>query len=189
MFVRTSPFDTYTPSTQHLDEDPPLLEDLGINPQHIKEKTISVLAWKRVDSRLLEDPDMAGPLLFAIIFGFLLMLAGKLHFGAIYGFGMLGSLGIYTVMNLMSQEKEIDLYRTISILGYSLLPIVVLSAVGVVLSLKSAVGAVLSICCILWSTMTASRFFEVLLEMKNQRWLIAYPVCLLYGCFTLLTVF
>jgi hypothetical protein len=78
------------------------MEELGINPEQIKEKTISVLLFKHVDGKLLEDPDMTGPLLFIIIFGNLLLLAGKAHFGSIYGFGLIGSLGIYVVLNLMS---------------------------------------------------------------------------------------
>lgn len=188
MYVRNSPFEDYGFKAQG-DGEPPLLEDLGINPEHIKEKTISVLTFKNVDERLLEDPDMAGPLLFVVIFGALLLFAGKVHFGAIYGFGLLGSFGIYAVMNLMSQEREIDLYRTVSILGYSLLPIVLLSALGVFFRLNGTIGTVFAIVCVGWSTLTATKFFESLLEMKDQKYLIMYPVCLMYACFTLLTVF
>lgn len=188
MLVRDSPFADYNISMETDEKDPPILEELGINPEHIKEKTLSVLAFRKVDERLMQDPDMGGPLLFVIIFGALLLLAGKMHFGSIYGFGMLGSIGIYGVMNLMSQH-DIDLYRTVSILGYSLLPIVILSAVGVFMSLTSVIGSILSIGCVVWSTLTASKFFETALEMSEQRWLIAYPIGLMYACFTLLTVF
>ena len=43
--------------------------------------------------------------------------------------------------------------------------------------------------CILWSTHTATRFFEKALHMADQRYLIAYPVGLVYSCFVLITVF
>ncbi len=33
------------------------------------------------------------------------------------------------------------------------------------------------------------RFFERILDLSEQRWLIAYPLCLLYACFALITVF
>ena len=106
---------------------------------------------------------MGGPFLFAIIFGTLLMLAGKLHFGSIYGFGLLGSVGVFWILNLMSQHKEIDYYRCVSILGYSLLPIVLLSTIGVFVSLSTVVGLALAFLCVLWSTYTATKFFEVIL--------------------------
>lgn len=45
---------------------------------------------------------MAGPLMFALVLGFALLMAGKLHFGYIYGFGMVGSLAVYLLVNLMA---------------------------------------------------------------------------------------
>lgn len=143
MFVRNSPFEDFNASDS--ETDPPLMEELGINPQHIKEKTFSILTFQRVDERLLESPDMAGPFLYVLVFGALLLLAGKIHFGAIYGFGLMGSVGIFAVLNLMSQIKEIDLYRTVSILGYALLPIILLSAVGVFMKLNTGIGMILVI--------------------------------------------
>jgi protein YIPF5/7 len=187
MFVKNSPFEDY--NINDTESDPSLMEELGINPDHIKNKTWSILTFGHVDERLLEDPDMAGPLLYVLVFGGLLLLAGKIHFGAIYGFGLMGSIGIFAVLNLMSQSKDIDLYKTVSILGYALLPIVLLSAVGVFMKLSGAVGMILVILSVAWSTYTAASFFETFLELKEQRWLISYPICLLYACFTLLTIF
>ena len=39
--------------------EPPLLEELGINPQNIKNKIIGVITLKRIDKKFLEDSDMA----------------------------------------------------------------------------------------------------------------------------------
>lgn len=190
MIIQTSPFAGYDiQESRQSDEDPPLLEELGINPEQIKKKSISVITFRHVEGKFLEDPDMAGPLLFVIVFGSLLLLTGKAHFGSIYGFGTLGSLGIYLVINFMSQNRDLDLYRTISILGYAFLPIVLLSAIGVFVPLTGTFGAFCALGAIMWSTYTASVFFETILEMKDQRWLVAYPIGLLYSCFTLLTVF
>jgi hypothetical protein len=52
----------------------PLLEELGICPDNIKKKLISVLTFHRVDKQILEDADMAGPLLVFILFGVSLVL-------------------------------------------------------------------------------------------------------------------
>lgn len=48
---------------------------------------------------------------------------------------MLGSLSIYTLLNLMS-EKGIDAYRVVSVLGYCLLPMVAVGAISVGVTLE-----------------------------------------------------
>ena len=50
-------------------------------------------------------------------------------------------------------------------------------------------GIVLGLISILWSTYSATRFFEAGLQMQASRYLIAYPALLLYACFALITVF
>jgi hypothetical protein len=47
---------------------------------------------------------------------------------------MLGCLSMYAILNLMS-ETGIDIYGTASVLGYSLLPMVVLSILSMLLNL------------------------------------------------------
>jgi hypothetical protein len=42
---------------------------------------------------------------------------------------------------------------------------------------------------ILWCSITATRFFEAVLSMQDSKYLILYPVLLLYSCFTLIAVF
>ena len=56
------------------DEEPPLLEELNISPENIKKKLISVLTFHKIDKQILEDADMAGPLLVFILFGISLVL-------------------------------------------------------------------------------------------------------------------
>eukprot|EP00455_Lapot_gusevi_P026473 TRINITY_DN2792_c0_g1_i1.p1 TRINITY_DN2792_c0_g1~~TRINITY_DN2792_c0_g1_i1.p1 ORF type:complete len:182 (-),score=57.11 TRINITY_DN2792_c0_g1_i1:187-702(-) len=169
--------------------EPPLLEELGINFKHIKDKTLYVLAPKRqLNQSVMEDTDLAGPLIFCMLLGTCLLFTGKVHFGYIYGFGVFGCVSIWLVLNLM-HETGIDMYRVCSVLGYCLLPIVLLSSLNVLLNLKGQFGFVLSILAIAWCAFSASRFFENILNMTEQRWLIAYPLFLLYTCFALITVF
>jgi protein YIPF5/7 len=54
---------------------------------------------------------------------------------------------------------------------------------------SGAFGYLLSILSILWCTYSASGIFVAVLQMSDQRLLVAYPVGLLYGCFALLSVF
>lgn len=54
---------------------------------------------------------------------------------------------------------------------------------------SGTLGYMLSIISIIWCTYAASGIFVAVLQMSDQRLLVAYPVGLLYGCFALLSVF
>ncbi|KAJ1725813.1 hypothetical protein LPJ53_000074 [Coemansia erecta] len=170
--------------------EPPLMEELGINFQHIKSKTLAVLnPFKPIDTEIYDDSDMAGPLLFILVLGTFLLLSGKSQFGYIYGVGLMGTLGIWTILNLMSQGG-IAVMRTASILGYCLLPIVFLGSIGLTVDLKSTqIGVLAAVVPIAWCTYSSATMFVTVLSMSEQRLLVAYPVCLFYTSFALLTVF
>lgn len=54
-------------STEGYDGEPPLLEELGVNWSHIQAKTLAVLnPFRRIDQHLMDDSDLAGPLLFFV---------------------------------------------------------------------------------------------------------------------------
>ena len=167
----------------------PLLEELGINPQNIKNKIIGVITLRKIDKKFLEDSDMAGPLLIFLLFAFSLVLQYKINFGYIYGISLFGSVLIFLLLNLMCKNNGILLYNTISVLGYCLIPIVLLSFIAVFLDMKNVFGGILCLIAIVLSSLNASRFFEIGLEMYSQRWLIFYPVALFYTCFVLVTIY
>ena len=144
--------------------------------------------FKATDSHIMDDTDLAGPLLFCLAFGGLLLLQGKVHFGYIYGFGVLGCACMYAVLNLMSMTG-VSAGCVISILGYCLLPIVALSGITSFIKLQGLIAMVLSALSITWCSLSASKMFVTVLAMDSQQLLVAYPCALLYGVFTLLTVF
>jgi len=116
--------------------EPPLLEELGVNWQHIRMKTLTVLnPLRTVDQNLMDDTDLAGPIIFCLLFATFLFLGGKPHFGYVYGFILLGTISLHFILNLMS-PTGINLFKTASVLGYCLLPLVLTSALGVILSLE-----------------------------------------------------
>lgn len=84
---------------------------------------------------MMDDTDLAGPLLFCFAFGMMLLLAGKSQFGYIYGVALLGDLSIYLLLNMMS-EKAIDAYSVASVLGYCILPLCLLAAAAVFVTLE-----------------------------------------------------
>ncbi|TFK44760.1 Yip1-domain-containing protein [Crucibulum laeve] len=175
--------------TGGIEGEPPLLEELGINFSHIRAKSLTVLnPLQRIDERIMDDADLAGPIVFCFFFALFLLFSGKPTFGYIYGVGLFGSASIYTLLNLMS-EQGIDAYRTASVLGYCLLPMVGVGAISVMVQLDGTFGYLLATISILWCTYAASGIFVAVLRLSEQRLLVAYPVGLLYGCFALLSIF
>jgi protein YIPF5/7 len=190
------------------DDEPPLLEELGINPEHIVQKTLSVLnPFRATEQSVLQDTDMAGPLVFCLAFGSFLLLSGKVHFSYIYGIGVLGCIAMYALLTLMTVDGT-TLGAVVSVLGYCLLPMVGLSGINVLLSLQGKfftsshlhrylfcplfagfMGIVLAGMTIGWCSLSASKLFVSLLHMEHQLLLVAYPCALLYGVFALITIF
>ena len=61
--------------------------------------------------------------------------SGKPQFSYIYGVAALGTTAIYLLLNVMS-ETGIDAYRTASVLGYCLLPMVGLGGIGMAVGIE-----------------------------------------------------
>jgi hypothetical protein len=180
---------TAPPGNTAFDDEPPLLEELGINPDHILQKTLTVLnPLRATDQAAAGDSDLAGPLCFILAFGSFLMLSGKLHFNYIYGIGLLGCLAIYALLNLMAVSGA-AICTVVSVLGYCLLPIVGLSGLSVLFSLTGVLGNILTGLAVLWCTASSSKLFVTALEMRDQQLLVAYPCGLLYAVFALITMF
>jgi len=186
----TSYYANYDSNDPYANE-PPLMEELEINLDQIMQKTWAVLTFKNLDDHknILHEPDLAGPLVFLLAFGFLLLLTGKIQFGYIYGLGTLGCLIIYFVVYLMS-PKNLSFMCTVSVLGYCLLPMVILSGLSILINLRANLaGNLISVIAVLWCAIGASNLLVTAIEMSNSRLVVAYPCALFYTVFALLTVF
>ncbi|XP_078601525.1 protein YIPF5-like isoform X3 [Branchiostoma floridae x Branchiostoma japonicum] len=171
------------------EDEPPLLEELGINFDHITQKTMTVLnPTKETDASILGDGDLAGPLVFCLMFGSCLLLGGKVHFGYIYGIGGIGCVSLWCLLNMMSLTG-VSVWTVASILGYCLLPMVFLSGASIILSLQGVLGQIMATLSVGWCSLSASKLFVSALAMHDQQLLVAYPCALLYGVFALLTIF
>ena len=105
---------------------------------------------------MLDDADIAGPLVYCLLLGSCLLLSGKValtttspltiniilttalshvispiyycfykvQFGIVYGFSLAGCLALYTTINLLHNGEGLDIWKTCSVLGYCLLPVV-----------------------------------------------------------------
>ncbi|XP_073340111.1 protein YIPF7-like [Pagrus major] len=172
-----------------LEEEPPLLEELGINLDHIWQKALTVLnPFKPADGSIMNETDLTGPIVFCIALGVTLMMAGKAHFGYVYGTSATACIGMYFLLSLMS-SLSVSYGCVASVLGYCLLPMVAISAFAVFYSLQGILGTVLVLLGVGWCSFSASKIFTSTLALEGQQLLVAYPCALLYGVFALFTVF
>ncbi|KAI9820197.1 MAG: hypothetical protein M1827_005819 [Pycnora praestabilis] len=198
--------------TEGYDGEPPLLEELGVNFEHIKVKTLTVLnPLARVDQHIMDDSDLAGPILFFLLFGTFLLFSGKVHFGYIYGLALLGSTSLHLILSLMSPplnassqqhddhnstpggsshlSSTLTFPRSASVLGYCLLPLVLTSLVGIMLPMDQALGYILTSLAIVWCTYSSSGMFCAVGRMRGMRGLVAYPLGLFYVGFGIMGIF
>ena len=183
-------------------------------------QTLAVLnPFKHIDQHLMDDSDLAGPILFFLLFGTFLLFSGKVHFGYIYGLALLGSTSLHVILSLMSPSDDssasqsssfhpqyndpsnahqphgghfsatLTFPRSASVLGYCLLPLVATSLFGIVLPMDTFVGIILTSSAIVWCTYSASGMFCAVGRMKGMRVLVAYPLALFYVGFGIMGIF
>ena len=182
----------------------------------------------RVDQNIMDDSDLAGPILFFLLFGTFLLLvglstcllvscdmrltisqSGKLHFGYIYGLAALGSISLHWILSLMSPplssaeassaqdahhqsghfSSTLTIWRSASVLGYCLLPLVLTSFAGIAFPLDTIYGYVLTSAAISWCTYSSSAMFCAVGRMTGMRGLVAYPLALFYVGFGIMAIF
>lgn len=188
-------------------EEAPLLEELGINLQHIWAKMQAVVVPTRKTSTTLlqpsdicQDADLAGPIALCLILGAEMVLTGRFQFGYIYGFGVFGCISMTLIVNLMvvttSNNTGISIWTVSSVLGYALLPVNVLAAIKLIgmnsmlfFQLPPTLGRILGLLTVAWSTIASTRLLELGCGLREQRYLIAYPIALLYSAFVMITIF
>lgn len=175
------------------DDEPPLLEELGVDLSGICKRSKGVLLG-RLQGQEMEDLDIGGPLLFsAVLAASHLLWQGKVHFGIILGWSVLSAIVLWFVVKNISgdstESRACNLGSCYSVLGYALLPMVLFSILSVLIpkgNLAAAAGALVS----LWCAYLAARLFvqrsPVLTHYRN---LIGYPCLLNYGAFALLTLY
>ncbi|KXZ42778.1 hypothetical protein GPECTOR_119g409 [Gonium pectorale] len=120
------------------EDEPPLLEELGIDIGAIFLKTRAVLLW-RFSSRYLDDLDMGGALIFVFVLAGLQLLMGKLHFGVTLGWSVVFSVLLWCLLRQLvgpdsgAEAKNLDLYGCCCVVGYSMLPLVVYTALAILI--------------------------------------------------------
>ena len=172
-------------------DEPPLLEELGIDPGQIVRRTVAMLnPMGRADDNAGDD-DLAGPLLFAFLMGALHLLRGRVHFGYILGWFTLSTMAMYWLLNQLAVHGEgIELYRTGSVVGYCMLPMCLLAALSIVLPGGLFTGIIAGVL-VMWCTSKSTAQFTRSLPQSSEgkKLVVAYPCFTLYCLFALLSVF
>lgn len=161
-------------SAEGYDNEPSLREELGVDFGHMQAKTLAVLNPFSPIERLehvMNDSDLAGPLLFVVLFGAFLLFSGQVHFGYVYGLALMGSTALYMILSLMTPDtppgypgadvspSTLTFTQNASVLGYCFLPLVLTSLIGVAMPLDSTAGYIITTLAICWSTSRSSAIF------------------------------
>ncbi|KAJ7976108.1 Protein YIPF [Quillaja saponaria] len=175
----------------NFDDEEPLLDELGIHPDQIWRKTKSILNPFRVNPVVYQDSDLSGPILLYMSFCLFQLLAGKIQFGVILGWIVVSSIFLYVVFNMLAgRTGNLDLHTCTSVVGYSMLPVVILSALSLFLPQGGVVRLVIAAVFVIWATRASTGLAVSLADGGDEhRGLIAYACFLIYALFSLLVIF
>lgn len=157
----------------------------------------------------MDDSDLAGPIIFFLLFATFLLFSGKVHFGLIYGLALVGSVSLHIILSLMSPPADpsngpgpspsssgvshlsstLTYPRSASVLGYCLLPLVLTSLLGIAVPMDGMFGYFATSMAIVWCTYSSSGMFCVVGRMRGMRGLVAYPLALFYVGFGIMGIF
>lgn len=173
------------------EDEEPLLDELGIHPDQIWRKTKSILNPFRVNHTVHQDSDLSGPIVLYLSFGLFQLLAGKLQFGVILGWIVVSSIFLYVVYNMLAgRNGNLDLHTCTSVVGYCMLPVVILAALSLFLPQGGALRFIVAAVFILWATRASTNLMVSLADGgEEHRGLIAYACFLIYTLFSLLVIF
>ncbi|XP_065857085.1 uncharacterized protein [Euphorbia lathyris] len=178
-------------ATANFDDEEPLLDELGIHPEQIWRKTKSILNPFRVNPTVYKDSDLSGPIFLYLSLCLFQLLAGKIQFGVILGWIVVSSIFLYVVFNMLAgRNGNLDLHTCTSVVGYCLLPVVMLSAASLFIPQGGPVKYVIAGVFIIWATRACTNLMVSVADGgEEHRGLISYACFLIYTLFSLLVIF
>ncbi|XP_055304635.1 protein YIPF5 homolog [Sitodiplosis mosellana] len=194
---RNVTFQLSTISEEEEDDEPPLLEELEIYPELIREKAMLMMnpfaRDQLANEKFLADTDLSGPMFFCFLFGACLFLAGKVFiFSHVYCLSMVSVLGMYGLLKLMCyghHEHFVTLKGVASALGYGMLHLVWFSFMGIFMRLNTLNGFIFAVPAVILPTIVSSRILSMMSNQPNNGALVAYPTALIYIMFSFLVTF
>lgn len=103
----------------------------------------------------------------------------------------MASMFLYVVFNMLAGKNgNLDMYKCLSLIGYCMLPIVMLSALSLFVPQGGMVIMVITGLFVIWSTRVCTGLVVELANCGDEhRGLIAYACFLIYMLFSLLVMF
>lgn len=179
-------------SSASFEDEEPLLDELGIHPDQIWKKTWSILNPFRINQTVHRDSDLSGPIFLYLALCLFQLLAGKIQFGVILDWVVVSSIFLYIVYNMLAgRNGNLNLHTCTSLVGYFLLPVVILSPVSLFVPQGAGPARfVLAAAFVLWATRACSNLVVSLADGgEEHRGLISYACFLIYTLFSLLVIF
>ncbi|XP_043815909.1 protein YIPF5 homolog isoform X1 [Manihot esculenta] len=160
----------------NFEDEEPLLDELGIHPDQIWRKTKSILNPFRVNPTFHKDSDLSGPIFLYLSLCLFQLLAGKIQFGVILGWIVVSSIFLYVVFNMLAgRNGNLDLHTCTSVLGYCLLPVVMLSAISLFLPQGGPVRFLIAGVFVIWATRACTNLMVAVADGgEEHRGLIAF---------------
>lgn len=172
------------------EDEPPLLEELGIDVNKIITRLLHSLDLTGRCGVVLGDYDVIGPIALYLTYTSLLLLAGgKLMFSYIYGLAVITSVCMYSLLWAMTDSPEVTLTSTFSVLGYSFTPVVLVALLAVFVNLKNIIGGIVVLAAVIWSSWNAATVFVAMFGNSDQKYLMAYPCAIICGLYTLFILY
>ncbi|OAY42890.1 protein YIPF5 homolog [Manihot esculenta] len=182
---------TASSGAANFDDEEPLLDELGIHPDQIWSKTKSIMNPFRVNPTVHQDSDLSGPFFLYFSLCLFQLLAGKFQFGVILGWIVVSSIFLYVVFNMLAgRNGNLNLHTCTSVLGYCLLPVVMLSAFSLFTPQGGPIIFIIAGVFVIWATRACTNLMVAVADGgEEHRGLIAYACFLIYTLFSLLVIF
>ncbi|XP_050441697.1 protein YIPF7-like [Adelges cooleyi] len=171
-------------------EEPPLLEELGVDVDKICARLLRSLDPTGKREAILADFDPVGPVAVYVAYTALVFVArGKFVFGHVYGLSVLTALGVYGLLWALTGSSRVTVTAVFTVLGYSFAPSVLVALAAVFVRLDNVFGALVVLAAVLWSGSNASAEFVATYGNVDQKHLITYPCAVAYCLHLLLVLF
>eukprot|EP00771_Trimastix_marina_P001434 gnl/Trimastix_PCT/2508.p1 GENE.gnl/Trimastix_PCT/2508~~gnl/Trimastix_PCT/2508.p1 ORF type:complete len:268 (+),score=48.10 gnl/Trimastix_PCT/2508:45-848(+) len=161
-----------------------LLEELDIQPREILQKVKAIFFPFNIESDVfLSKSDFWGPLFIVILYALLIVWGQFRILRWVLLLWFVGSYIIYFLARV--QGSKLNYSQTLSVIGYSLLPLVLTVLLCLFLGSVPPLALLARILGTAWSAYSAARAMTD--AMASKRFLIVYPIFLLFTIFLTLS--
>eukprot|EP01012_Entosiphon_sulcatum_P013819 TRINITY_DN1900_c0_g1_i1.p1 TRINITY_DN1900_c0_g1~~TRINITY_DN1900_c0_g1_i1.p1 ORF type:complete len:347 (-),score=39.05 TRINITY_DN1900_c0_g1_i1:790-1806(-) len=165
------------------DDSKPLLEELEIDPMEIVLKIKAILlpySLQPGDVTKLNEADFWGPFFIVLTYAFLVLWGQLKAVSWVFTLWIAGSFFVYLLLRVMGAETAYS--EVLAVVGYSLIPLVMLCMGLPLLRAFASLAFALKVVHTAWCAYCAKTLL-IPPALRHKQFLIAYPILLLYVYF------